>query len=102
MKKKILSFFLLIGVLFSAIGVSACGETIKPAEDGDGYVIRLYEPYNSSGIVKLKSAKKFKKVIPTDIIENSINNFNVEITDNGLEFNIKPFEIVTLKVQIGD
>lgn len=77
-------------------------DTIKMAEEDDGYVLRFYEPYNASSSVNLTSAKKIKKAIPTDIMENQIDNFDVKIIDRGLEFNIKPFEIVTLKIWLGD
>ncbi len=77
-------------------------DTIKPAEDNDGWVLRFYEPYNASGMVNLQCGKTIKKVMPVDIMENQIHNFEVEAFDNGFKFNIKPFEIVTLKVWLGE
>ena len=73
-------------------------DTIKPAENGDGLVLRFYEPYNSSQVVTLKCGKKIRNVLPVDIMENPIEGFLVSQSEDILTFRIKPFEIVTLKV----
>lgn len=82
--------------LFECSG--AVMDTIKPSEDGEGWVLRLYEPYNRSQAVCIKSGRKMKKVIPVDILEHPINDFAVTYTDDEITFRIKPFEIVTLRV----
>ena len=74
MKKKILSFFLLIGVLFSAIGASACGETIKPAEDDNFTPI----DYAASVTLDMDSTATIKQVATVKtFIDGDTTHFNV-------------------------
>ncbi len=73
-------------------------DTIKPAEDGDGLVLRFYEPYNCSGKVRVQSGKKIKKAIFTDLLENAIDRKDPEYRENEISFDMKPFEVITLRV----
>jgi alpha-mannosidase len=78
-------------------------ETIKMSEDDNGYILRIYEPVNRGGQVKIKSYDKIKSAVLCNLIEQNINSFdkdNKEITvkDNEIEFNIKPFEIISIRV----
>lgn len=73
-------------------------DTIKPAENGDGYVLRFYEPYNSTQTVTLTCGKKIACVQVVDLMEDPTDDMPVERIEQGISFNIKPFEIVTLKV----
>ncbi len=73
-------------------------ETIKPAENGDGIVLRFYEPYNSMQTVNLKSGKKIKRVEAVDLLENPVSKTDIKNCEDGISFKIKPFEIITLKV----
>ncbi len=77
-------------------------ETIKPAENNDGVILRFYEPYNSSQNVKLKCGKNIKKAVCTDLMENITDDVYPELTDKSLSFKIKPFEIITLKLWLED
>ena len=77
-------------------------DTIKPAEKGDGLVLRFYEPYNSAQVVTLKTGKKVRRVLPVDIMENPIDNLPITQSEYGLSFPVKPFEIVTLKVWLDE
>jgi len=67
--------------------------TLKIAEDRDGYILRIYNPYNIVAKVSLELSKKPKQVIETNIIEvlsgNTVDINNIEL---------KPFEIKTLKL----
>ena len=72
-------------------------ETIKAAEDGDGYVIRGYESLGGRDSVKLSFAHSFKSAELVDLQENKISE--LEIKDGSVKFNAKPFEIITLKVR---
>lgn len=81
--------------LFSAKG--AVLDTVKPSEDGKGYVLRLYDPNNRSTTVSINSDFKIANAYFTDMLENIIEQASV-IGKNQIAFRIKPFEIVTLKV----
>jgi alpha-mannosidase len=72
-------------------------EVIKPAEDTNGTVIRLYEAQNMRGRVKLDFGFPVKRVALCDLLENELSELSVE--DNSVSFDIKGFEIVTLKAE---
>ena len=74
-------------------------ETIKPAESREGYILRFYEPHNMSGKVNVKCGLNIKKAYETDLLESAVNSGKeIEVSDNLLSFDIKPFEIVTVKI----
>ena len=73
-------------------------DTVKPAEDGDGLVLRIYEPYNCAQTVTLSSDRKIARVQAVNLMEEPMDGPIVEKTEQGISFGIKPFEIVTLKV----
>ena len=77
---------------------SAVIETVKPAEDGDGYIVRIYESECNATYAKLNVAFPFKKVSETNMLEEDI----VEINTEGSTVNVqlKPFQIKTLKFYI--
>ncbi len=72
-------------------------ETVKPAENGDGLILRMYEANNKSGRVKITCGKKTATAEFCDLMENKIGDCKIE--KDLIEFNIKPFEIVTLRVK---
>ena len=84
-----------------AFSLFACNgavlDTVKPAENGDGLVLRFYEPYNCSQTVAVRSGKKIQRVMPVDLMENPVDDPQITQNEQGLSFVIKPFEIVTLK-----
>lgn len=69
----------------------------KQAFDGDGYVLRLFNPLRRSISVKVKLGFLPKKVVETDIIEYSTVK---ELRVDGNEFLVEmsPLEIKTLKI----
>ena len=71
-------------------------ETIKKAEDADGYIIRFFESKNQQESVTLTFSKEIKAVSKCDLIEEVEED--IEISQNQICLNILPFEIVTLKV----
>jgi len=81
---------------FQVIGEGVKIETIKPAEDGKGIVLRLYETAGKSCSVKLEAYKDWNKLIETDMLEND----EMEIVFNGKfgELMFEPFEIRTFRM----
>jgi len=69
----------------------------KKSEDGDGYIIRLYNPYSRNIGVTVTLGFKAKQIFETDIPELEIINTLGENTKT-LILNFKPFEIKTLKI----
>lgn len=72
-------------------------ETIKKAEDGDGYIVRLYECENSLTKTTLKLNLDFSKVYSCNLreaIECEMPHFG-----NSIDLTIKPYEILTIRVK---
>ncbi|MBQ0125107.1 MAG: alpha-mannosidase [Clostridiales bacterium] len=73
-------------------------DTIKKAENGDGYIVRIYDAVNSRGPRTLTFGVPVKEAYVCDMLENELESAKVE--GRNISVNIKPFEIITLKVKI--
>jgi alpha-mannosidase len=72
-------------------------ETIKKAEDGDGYIVRLYECENSLTKATLKLNMDFNKVYSCNLreaVENELPHFG-----SSINLTIKPYEILTIRIK---
>ena len=85
--------------LFSLSVPNVVIETIKQAEDGVGLIIRLYESQRKRGLVVLKSFMPILSAWETDLLEQ--NQESCIMKDHEIHLNIKPFEIKTLRIQLG-
>ncbi len=70
-------------------------ETIKKAEDDDSIIVRFFESYNQKSNVTITVGFDFKEVYLCDLMENNIQK--LDFTGNSVTYNIRNFEIVTLK-----
>src|SRR5258708_14646601 len=73
-------------------------ETVKPAEDGDGLIVRLYEAHNQRGHGTLTFATSILSAQECNLLEKQINE--VCCQGNSLSFQVKPFEIKTYRVRL--
>ncbi|MEM9796124.1 MAG: glycoside hydrolase family 38 C-terminal domain-containing protein [Pseudomonadota bacterium] len=73
-------------------------ETIKPAEDGDGVVLRLVELHRTRGPVTLRFATAPRSVHHSHLLEFEDLD-ELPVTDDSVTLQIAPFEIVTLRVR---
>ncbi len=71
-------------------------ETAKKAEKEDTIVLRGCEYYNKRTTANVKFGFDIKKAYLCDMLENNIEELNV--TDNTVTVDFKPFEINTIKV----
>ncbi len=71
-------------------------ETLKPAEDGDGVILRLYEPHGSRGQVRVKHQLPFAEVISCNLVEE--NDQAVAASKGEFSLEITPFEIRTFRL----
>ena len=71
-------------------------DTVKKSEDGEGYIIRLYENHNKHSQVHCTFYKNIKRVEECDLLENKVSEVNGK--KNQFDFHIKPFEIKTFKI----
>ncbi len=71
-------------------------ETVKPAEDGNGWIVRLYEAHNRRGGGTLSFATALRSVQACNLLEQPLADVSVQ--ENRFSFAVKPFEIKTFRV----
>ncbi len=72
-------------------------DTVKKAEDSDSTIVRMYESWNKrTNALKLSFGFDVKSAVLCDLMENEIEK--LEVTDNTVTLPVKPFEIVTIKL----
>jgi len=84
---------------FFTVSGPAILDTIKPAEDGKGWILRLYEPYGSRGQVGVRGPVPLSQVIRCDHLER--NGEGLDIDDTSFGFAIRPFEVKTFRIIAG-
>ncbi|MEM0005680.1 MAG: glycosyl hydrolase-related protein, partial [Ignisphaera sp.] len=70
------------------------------SEDGQGYVVRLFNPYKEAKQVKLKFAIPLSRAVETNIIETETYSELAIEDGNTLRVEMKPLEIKTIKIYI--
>jgi alpha-mannosidase len=73
-------------------------ETVKPAEDGDGLIVRLYEAHNQRGYGMLTFISPLLSVQECNLLEEKIQD--VRCQGNTLSFQVNPFEIKTYRIHL--
>ncbi|MFO7897158.1 MAG: glycoside hydrolase family 38 C-terminal domain-containing protein [Candidatus Cloacimonadales bacterium] len=71
-------------------------ETIKPAEDGEGIILRLYETKGANCQTRLQAAEPWQQLLETDMLENKLQVICQNQQEQALQF--KPFEIRTFRL----
>ena len=71
-------------------------ETVKKAEDGQGTIVRMYESENARTKVKMTFNRAFEKAYICNLLEEVEQE--AKVTGNEVEFVIKPYEVVTVKL----
>lgn len=82
--------------LVSVDGPDVVIETVKRAEDGHGIVVRLYQSQRRRRQVTLTTGFALEKAERTNLLEATKEMLSPE--GNEVRFEIKPFEIVTLRL----
>ncbi|NLO85541.1 MAG: alpha-mannosidase [Clostridiales bacterium] len=72
-------------------------ETIKLAEDGDGYIARIYETDNARTQSHLTWNMPIASVEECNLVEEKMAD--VSFADNSIPFTIKPYEIKTFRIR---
>ncbi len=72
-------------------------ETVKQAEDGDGIIVRLYECRRWRSQVTLTTGFALAGAARVNLLEEQKESLTVR--DNTVVFDIKPYEIVTLRLR---
>jgi alpha-mannosidase len=89
------SWFLILGAGAEHIVV----ETVKVADDGDGLIVRLYEAHNQRGPASIRFGRPIAGALETDLLERPIGP--IEIVDDAVRFEVRPYEIKTLRIKLG-
>ena len=71
-------------------------ETVKKAEDGNGFIVRLYESLRRRGPVTLSTGFAIEKCCRVNLLEENLDA--VAFDDKEIQLDIKPFEIVSLRI----
>lgn len=74
-------------------------ETVKQAEAGSGLILRLFEHANRRASGRLDFGLPVRSVRPVTLMEEE-GGAPLEITQNGVTLEFRPFEIVTLLVEV--
>jgi alpha-mannosidase len=73
-------------------------ETVKQAEDGRGLIVRLYESQRQRGTAILSAAYPLRGAWRTNLMEE--NESELSIDGRSVTLFIKPYEIVTLRLEL--
>lgn len=71
-------------------------ETVKRAEDGAGMIVRLYETQRRRGTITLTTGFPLRAAARTNLLEEE--KYALAVTENSVRYDIRPFEIVTLRL----
>jgi alpha-mannosidase len=71
-------------------------ETVKRAEDGKGLIVRLYEAQRIRGTINVKTAFPIKEAHRVNLLEE--RQSKLQVNGNAVEYAIRPYEIVTLRI----
>jgi alpha-mannosidase len=73
-------------------------ESVKKAEASDDLIVRLYECHNTRGVSELACIRPPNRAFLCDLEENEIEE--LEIEEGLINFDYRPFEILTIKLQV--
>ena len=71
-------------------------ETIKPAEDGDGLIVRLYECERRRGPVVLRAGFPLRAAWRANLLEE--NEAALVVDDGAVQLETRPFQVITLRL----
>jgi alpha-mannosidase len=72
-------------------------DTVKPAEDGDGWIIRLYESAGCRADCRLEFGVPIKTIAMSNTLEDHLEP--VPFDGNGASLALRPFQIATLRLR---
>jgi len=83
--------------LVEAEGLELALGSLKMAEDGEGAILRLYEPHGARGECALRFARRVERVERVNLLEEA--EAPVEVHQGSVRLKVRPFEVVTLRVK---
>ncbi|MBO4433779.1 MAG: hypothetical protein J5852_09650 [Clostridia bacterium] len=85
------------GSLLSAGADNIIIETVKPAEDKNGFIVRIYEAEGSYTACDLTLNPSIKSAFKTDMLE--FDDEPLGVKNNSVKLYFKPYEIKTLRLK---
>jgi alpha-mannosidase len=85
---------------FSVTNPAVVLDTVKKAEDTEEIVVRLYEARGAHGTARLLTTLPVQTAQRCNLLEDPEPGTQVAWPASGLEFTVRPFEIVTFKLKI--
>ncbi len=73
-------------------------ETVKPAEDGDGLIVRLYDAYGTRGEGTLTFARPIASAQETNMLEEPVSTASFE--GRALRVAVRPYGISTFRIRL--
>jgi alpha-mannosidase len=70
---------------------------LKLAEDGQGVIVRLYEPHGARGTATLRFASRVQRAERINLLEEPEGS--VDVRDGEILVDVGPFEVLTLRVE---
>jgi alpha-mannosidase len=83
--------------LLEAEGLELALGSLKLAEEGDSVILRLYEPHGARGECTLRFARPVERVERVNLLEETEGP--VEVHGGAVSLRVRPFEVVTLRVE---
>jgi alpha-mannosidase len=84
-------------VSFISVDGPAILETLKLADNGDGAILRLYEPHGGRGRVNVEFSFRVQGVRACNLVEE--DEGPVDLEGRGFAFDIKPFQVRTFRLR---
>jgi alpha-mannosidase len=82
-------------------GVELALGSLKNAEDGEGLILRLYEPHGARGKSALRFARNIKRAARVNLLEGVDESGSVPTVEGStLRIEVRPFEVLTLRLEL--
>ena len=78
-------------------GAAALVETLKPAEDGRGLILRVYEPHGARGSITVRLGLPVKRITACNLVEDDAEA--VPVRNGAFSFTLTPFQIRSFRLE---
>ena len=78
-------------------GMDVVVSALKRASDGDGWIVRVYEPHGARGQITVRPLIDLKSVTETNLVEE--DEHDVAVEQNGFAAELSPFQVKTFRLR---